>query len=68
MKSQLAAGLLAIFFGGIGLHHFYMGRAAVGFLFILFCWTGIPAIIGFFEGVIFLTEDSERWARRFAKE
>ena len=54
VKSKVAAGLLAIFLGGIGVHKFYMGKIGMGILYLLFCWTGIPACVGFIEGIIYL--------------
>lgn len=43
--------LLAIFLGGIGAHKFYAGHFGQGVVYLLFCWTLIPLIIGFFEGI-----------------
>ncbi|EFL92339.1 TM2 domain-containing hypothetical protein [Candidatus Regiella insecticola LSR1] len=37
------------FFGGIGAHKFYLGKIGQGFLYLLFFWTLIPAIIAFIE-------------------
>lgn len=53
-KSKTAAGLLAIFLGGIGVHKFYLRKPGMGILYILFCWTGIPALAGLIEGIIYL--------------
>jgi TM2 domain-containing membrane protein YozV len=54
IKSKIAAGILAIFLGGIGVHKFYLGKIGLGVLYLVFCWTGIPAIVGFIEGIIYL--------------
>lgn len=54
VKSKIAAGLLAIFLGGIGIHKFYLGKISLGIVYLVFCWTGIPAIIGFIEGIVYL--------------
>ena len=59
MRSKTTAVLLAFFFGGIGLHKFYLGRVAAGLLYMLFFWTLIPAIIAFVEFNIYLSR-SER--------
>lgn len=61
VKSKIAAGLLGIFLGGIGVHKFYMGKIGMGILYLLFCWTGIPAIVGFIEGVIYLCSNDENF-------
>lgn len=61
IKNKLAAGLLGIFLGGIGIHKFYMGKIGAGILYLVFCWTGIPAIIGFIEGIVYLCSDDHNF-------
>jgi hypothetical protein len=39
--------------GGVGLHKFYLGKPVQGVLYIFFCWTFIPAILGLIEGLNF---------------
>jgi TM2 domain-containing membrane protein YozV/ribosomal protein L40E len=53
-KSKLAAALFALFLGGFGIHKFYLGRVGQGVLYLVFCWTFIPSLIGFIEGILFL--------------
>lgn len=62
-KSKLVAGILALFLGGIGIHKFYMGSAS-GIWYLLFCWTYIPAIIAFIEGIIYLCETEDKFRQR----
>ncbi len=59
--NKVIYGLLAIFLGGIGVHKFYSGKTGMGILYLVFCWTGIPAIIGIIEGCMALgkTADSD---------
>ena len=64
--NRVTAGILAILLGDFGVQHFYTGQIARGILDIVFCWTGIPAIIGIVEGIIWLTEDDAAWAARVA--
>ena len=64
-KSRVAMGLLAFFFGAIGIQHFYIGRTARGIFSILFCWTGIPALIGIIEAMIILFEDKSEFEFRY---
>jgi ribosomal protein L40E len=47
-KSRTTAILLAFFLGGIGIHKLYLGSGN-WWLYLLFCWTFIPAIIAFIE-------------------
>lgn len=63
-KNKMVAGILGILLGDIGVHDFYLGNTGAGILSILFCWTGIPAIIGLVQGIIILTESDEAFARR----
>lgn len=43
--------VLAFLLGGIGVHKFYAGKTGAGICFLLFCWTGIPAIIALIDGI-----------------
>lgn len=61
VKSKIAAGLLAIFLGSIGIHKFYLGKVGMGILYICFCWTGIPAFVAFIEGIIYLCSNDENF-------
>lgn len=53
-KNKTVAALLALFLGGFGIHKFYLQRTLSGVLYLLFCWTFIPAILGFIECIRFL--------------
>lgn len=61
IKSKVAAGLLAIFLGGIGVHKFYLGKIGMGILYICFCWTGIPACVALIEGILYLCSNDENF-------
>ena len=58
---RVTASVLAILLGGLGVHHFYMGETALGILDILFCWTGIPSLVAFIDGVVWLCESNEEF-------
>jgi predicted RNA-binding Zn-ribbon protein involved in translation (DUF1610 family) len=51
-RERVTAALLAFFLGGFGAHKFYLGKGGQGLLYLLFCWTFIPAIIALIEGII----------------
>lgn len=55
-KSRLAAGLLGIFLGGLGIHRFYLGYTTLGIvqLLVTFFTFGAGAIWGFVEGIMIL--------------
>jgi len=54
MKSKFATALLAFFLGGLGIHRFYLGQTKLGLLYLLFCWTFIPALISVLDFFIFI--------------
>ena len=59
-KNKSTAGLLALLLGGIGAHKFYLGQSGMGLIYLIFCWTFIPAIIGLIEAIqLFGMKDSE---------
>ncbi|MBP1757286.1 MAG: hypothetical protein H6Q62_142, partial [Firmicutes bacterium] len=66
-KNKIAAGILAILLGGLGIHKFYLGQIGMGILYILFCWTSIPSIIGLVEGIIYLTSTDEQFYTKYVK-
>lgn len=57
--SKVAYVLLAFFLGGLGIHNFYAGRTGLGILYLVFCWTFIPAIAGFIQAIIALCKPSD---------
>ncbi len=65
IKSKIAAGILAILFGGIGIHKFYLGKIGMGILCLLFAWTGIPVFIGVIEGIVYLCSSDENFQRKY---
>lgn len=64
-RSRVAAALFAILLGTFGIHKFYLGRVGQGILYILFFWTGIPTIVGFIEGLIYLTMSDADFAKKY---
>ncbi|MDR3472877.1 MAG: TM2 domain-containing protein [Devosia sp.] len=64
-KSRIAAALLALFLGGIGVHKFYLGQVGWGFVYLLFCWTFVPAVVAFVEFIIYLTMSDAAFAAKY---
>ena len=64
-RSRVAAALFALLLGGIGIHKFYLGKVGQGILYIVFCWTFIPAIVGFIEGIMYLVMSDEAFALKY---
>ncbi|MBO4555509.1 MAG: NINE protein [Elusimicrobiales bacterium] len=57
--NKAAYALLAILLGDIGVHKFYAGKTGMGIVYLLFCWTFIPGIIGLIEGLVALGKKSD---------
>jgi TM2 domain-containing membrane protein YozV/ribosomal protein L37E len=64
-KSRGAAAFLAFVLGGLGAHKFYLGEIGLAILYLLFCWTFIPAFIGLIEDFVYLFMSDERFARKY---
>lgn len=68
-KSRLAAALLAIFLGSLGIHKFYLGYTTSGVIMLLVSLLGAliiigPAIMGliaFIEAILYLTKTDEQF-------
>jgi len=63
-KSKLAAGLLGIFLGGLGIHRFYLGYTLIGVIQVVLGVAGLftcgitfiaSEIWGLVEGILILT-------------
>lgn len=64
-KSKLAAALFALFLGGFGIHKFYLKRVGLGILYLAFCWTFIPAALGFIDAILLLVMSDEDFNRKY---
>ncbi|MCL5071330.1 MAG: TM2 domain-containing protein [Actinobacteria bacterium] len=65
-KNRIAAALLAIFLGSFGIHKFYLGRPLQGIIYLVFCWTFLPGLIGFIEGIIYLMMSDKSFENKYA--
>lgn len=68
MKNRITAAIFAIILGGIGVHRFYLGQTGMGIIYLLFCWTGIPALIGLIEGILMLTMTDNEFKNKYGVE
>ena len=64
-KTRITAVLLALLLGGLGFHRFYLGKIFTGLRYLFFCWTFIPSVIAFLEGIYYLTLTDDEFARKF---
>ncbi len=51
--------VLAFFLGALGVHKFYAGKTLAGVLYLIFCWTGIPAILALIDFIVGLCKSSD---------
>lgn len=62
-SKRIIAGLLGILFGSLGIHKFVLGYTQEGLIqitvSIITC--GIGGIIGFIEGIVYLTKSDEEF-------
>ena len=64
-KSRSVSVALALVLGGFGAHKFYLDKPGKGFLYMMFCWTGIPSVIGIIDAVKYIRMEEEEFHRRF---
>ena len=70
-KSKIAAALLALFLGGLGIHKFYLGYAGVGIIYLVLTLTLIGALISgplaLIDFIIYLTKSDQDFDRIYVK-
>ena len=64
-KDRTVAIVLAFLLGGIGVHRFYLGNIWLGLLYLVFCWTLLPAVIATVEGVVFISTSDVEFQRKY---
>lgn len=67
-KDRVTAGVFAILLGGLGVHHFYLGNVGRGVLYLCFFWTGIPALAGLIEGILYLIKTDAEFEAQYVEE
>ena len=65
MKDKNVAAILALFLGGLGVHKFYLGRIGTGVLYLVFCLTVIPWVLGLIDFFVLALMDGDEFDRRF---
>lgn len=65
MKSKTTATILCLFLGGFGIHRFYLGQSGIGLLYLLFCWTFIPAILALIDFIRLLLMSDEEFNQKY---
>lgn len=57
--SKVALLLLTFFFGGLGVHKFYLRKPIWGIVYLLLCWTGITGLVALIEFIIYACTSEE---------
>jgi|L827metagenome_2_1110789.scaffolds.fasta_scaffold01071_8 TM2 domain-containing membrane protein YozV len=65
MKSKTTATVLCFFLGVFGIHRFYLGQTGLGILYLIFCWTFVPALIALIDFIGFLLMSEETFNQKY---
>lgn len=68
MKNKFVAAALAFFAGTFGIHRFYLGQKGLGFLYLIFFWTGIVSIIAIIDAILLFMKDEDDFNEKFNAE
>ena len=65
-NKKVAAGVLAILLGGLGIHKFYLGYTVAGIIqFCLSFLCGIGGLIGLIEGILYLVKSDDEFEQTY---
>ena len=66
-ENKVLAGVLGILFGSLGIHRFVLGDVGGGILRIVISIVtcGLGGLIGFIEGIIYLTKSDEEFVAAY---
>ncbi|MEO8233909.1 MAG: TM2 domain-containing protein [Flavobacterium sp.] len=66
-NKKVLAGIMGILFGGLGIHKFILGYTQEGIIQIVvsIVTCGIFSIVGFIEGIIYLTKSDEEFYQTY---
>jgi TM2 domain-containing membrane protein YozV len=66
-EKKVVAGILGILLGGLAIHKFYLGYTKEGIIQIVIsvCTCGFGGLIGFIEGIIYLTKSDEDFVKTY---
>jgi TM2 domain-containing membrane protein YozV len=67
-NTKMVAGILALLLGGWGIHKFYLGNTTTGIIQLLLGFVCIGSVIGWIEGILYLTKSNEDFYRTYIVE
>lgn len=68
IKDKNVAGILALFFGAIGVHRFYLGQVWLGVLYAVLMFTGISFMLGLIDAIVFFSMDRDAFDIKYNRE
>jgi len=68
-EKKIVAGIFGILLGGLAIHKFYLGYTKEGIIQIVItlCTCGMGGLIGFIEGIIYLTKSDEDFVKTYVE-
>ena len=66
-EKKIVAGIFGLLLGGLAIHKFYLGYTKEGIIQIVItiCTCGMGGLIGFIEGIIYLTKSDEDFVNTY---
>lgn len=66
-SKRILCGVMAIIFGGLGIHYFIMGKTVAGLLSILLslCTCGIWSMVMLAQGIVILCMSDQEFNRKY---
>ena len=66
-KDKVLCGVLAMLFGGLGVHYFYLGKISAGFICILLSLVtcGLWGCVVFIQGIVMLTMTQRQFEEKY---
>ncbi|KPZ67547.1 MULTISPECIES: TM2 domain-containing protein [Shewanella] len=68
IKNQKLAILFGFVLGGFGLHKFYLGQHLKGSVYLLFCWTLVPMVVGWVDAIRTLKMSPFNFQQRYSRK
>ena len=67
IRNRHTAGLLGVFLGFTGAHHFYLGSNAAGLLTLATTCCGVGIVLGMVEGVMLLVMSDDEFDEKYIR-
>ena len=68
IRRKVIQTILSMLLGTFGAHKFYQGKSFQGVLYALFCWTGLPTVISFVEGIRYMVMPMEDFYLQYVRK